>query len=306
MSKIKPIIKWVGGKSKIIHKIITHLPSEFNNYYEPFLGGGSVFLNIPYKNKAYINDFNKDLINIYKKIKTDYKKLYDKLKMIETKYNGIKGMDEKKLFFIKNRDKFNKITDKSSVERAALYIFLNKTCFNGIMIENQKKEIKPSFGFHEKIKIADKNNLEKFSKKLNKSVTISNKDYQDFLLNVKKGDFVYLDPPYVPDDITNHNYKYNNSKSWSLQDFYKFFEVIDSLNKKGAYIMMSNSYSKLIRKQYNNSKYHIYKIPISRTISVKSSTRGTKTEVIITNYKSKKSAKTKKNKVKRKNKTRKK
>jgi len=285
ITTIKPIVKWIGGKNKIMNKIIDKLPPKFNNYYEPFVGGGSVFLSIPYTEKAYINDFNKDLINIYKLIKNDYDGLYKALKSLETKYNKSKNMETKKVLFMENRNKFNKIKEKEGISRAALYIFLNKTCFNGFMIENLNGDTNPSFGFHEKVTIANKENMDGFSKKLNKSVTISNKDYKLFLTNVKKGDFVYLDPPYVPDDITNHNYKYNSSKSWSLQDFNDFFDVVDSLDKKGAYIMMSNSYSKLIRKHYKNNKYNMYKIPISRTVSVKKSTRGVKYEVIITNYK---------------------
>ena len=284
MSNIKPIVKWVGGKTKIMNKIIGKLPPKFNNYYEPFVGGGSVFLSIPYTEKAHINDFNEDLINIYKLIKTDYISLYKKLKQLETEYNSSKNIDTKKLLFMKNRNKFNNIKEKQGVPRAGLYIFLNKTCFNGIMIENLNGDTKPSFGFHEKVSIANIDNMKRFSKKLNKYVSISNKDYKLFLTNVKKGDFVYLDPPYVPDDITNHNYKYNSSKSWSLDDFNEFFDVVDSLDKIGAYIMMSNSYSKLIRKHYKNKKYNMYKIPISRTVSVKKSTRGVKYEVLITNY----------------------
>jgi DNA adenine methylase len=284
ITTIKPIVKWIGGKNKIMNKIIDKLPPKFNNYYEPFVGGGSVFLSIPYTEKAYINDFNKDLINIYKLIKNDYDGLYKALKSLETKYNKSKNMETKKVLFMENRNKFNKIKEKEGISRAALYIFLNKTCFNGFMIENLNGDTNPSFGFHEKVTIANKENMDGFSKKLNKSVTISNKDYKVFLTNVKKGDFVYLDPPYVPDDITNHNYKYNSSKSWSLDDFNDFFDVVDSLDKLGAYIMMSNSYSKLIRKHYKNKKYNMYKIPISRTVSVKKSTRGVKYEVIITNY----------------------
>lgn len=295
MNNIKPIVKWVGGKSKIMNKIIDKLPPKFNNYYEPFVGGGSVFLNIPYTKKAYINDFNKDLINIYKLIKTQHSALYKMLKQLETEYNSSKNIDTKKLLFMKNRNKFNNIKEKQGIARAALYIFLNKTCFNGIMIENLNGDTNPSFGFHEKVTIANIENMKEFSKKLNKSVFISNKDYKLFLTNVKKGDFVYLDPPYVPDDITKHNYKYNSSKSWSIDDFNEFFEVVDKLDKIGAYIMMSNSYSKLIRKHYKNKKYNMYKIPISRTVSVKKSTRGLKHEVLITNYNTRE-RETKKNK----------
>ena len=285
MSNISPIIKWVGGKRRIMERILKLTPKTFNNYYEPFIGGGSVFLNIPYRKKAFINDYNQDLINIYMCIKNDYNILYRKLKKIEKIYNDIQDITGKNEYFKRNREKMNNLKNKMCCERAALYIFLNKTCFNGIMTENLKGEIKPSFGFHEKIHIANKNNIQNFSEKLKSSVYITNIDYKESLTKVKKGDFVYLDPPYVPDDITNHNYKYNGSKSWKLEDFNMFFELVDNLDRKGVYFMMSNSYSKLIRSYYKKTKYNIYKIPISRNISVKSSTRGIKNEVIITNYK---------------------
>ena len=300
MIKIKPVIKWVGGKTKIMHEIENRLPDKFNTYIEPFIGGGSVFLNIPYKNKAIINDYNKDLVNIYNVIKNNHNALKDELIKLQKEYNKKNNDDERKSIFLKNRDKFNNIkllNDLNNVKRASLYIFINKTCFNGIMTMNKDGILKSGFGYHEKINLVNIDNLNNFHNKLNKNVKIAQGDYKNILKLTKKGDFVYLDPPYVPDDITNFNMKYNDSTCWGLKEFNEFFDEIDKLDKKGVYIMMSNSYSKLIRQRYNKGKYNIYKIPIMRTVSGNKKTRGIKYEVIITNYKTTNNNKTKKIKI---------
>jgi len=281
---IKPVIKWVGGKRKIMDKVVNNIPDKFNNYYEPFLGGASVFLNIPYKNSAIISDYNKDLIMLYKNIKNNPNDLMLKLNKLQNKYNGLNGIHNKKEYFVNILKKINRLTEYT-IERSALYIFINKTCFNGIMSTNKSGLLNPSFGAHEKINLYDKDNILNFSKLLKKSVKILNEDYKVIIMQAKKGDFVYLDPPYVPDDITNCNYKYVGKEAWKIKDFEELFQLYDELDKKGVYVMMSNSYSKMIKKHFNKSKYNILKVPIIRTISVDKNTRGKKYEVIITNYK---------------------
>ena len=293
--KIKPVIKWVGGKNKIMNRIIDNIPAQFNDYYEPFLGGASVFLSMPFKNKAIINDFNKDLTNLYMNIKIHPSDLISRLKRLQTRYNSLGSMDIKLGFFKDIVRKFNKIKEYN-INRSVLYIFLNKACFNGIMATVKNGELRPSFGYHKNLNLYNNENIIHFSKLLNKSVKIKNQDYVEVLKDVKKGDFVYLDPPYVPDDITNCNIKYVRSKGWSVEEFEKLFNLYDKLDKMGVYVMMSNSYSKLIRKHFGKKKYNIKKIPIIRTISVNKKTRGVKYEVIITNYNIKKNKTMKKKK----------
>lgn len=286
MTRIKPVVKWVGGKTKIMKQIIGGIPSKYNNYYEPFLGGGSVFLNIPFSKKAVINDTNKDVINIYRKIKKDPKKLILKLKRLEKSYNALGNNREKQNDHFKLKKKKLNKTKKYNFERAALYIFINKTCFNGIMYENSAGDITATTGFHKKIKLYDMKNFLLLSKKL-KKVTIKNTDYEKAVKNIKRGDFLYLDPPYVPDDKTKWNRKYGKKNTaWNETDHNRFINFIDKMNKKGVKIMMSNSDSTKIRNKYKNNKKYRYKtIPIKRTVAGKGYARGIKYEAIVTNYK---------------------
>uniref|UniRef100_A0A6C0B492 site-specific DNA-methyltransferase (adenine-specific) n=1 Tax=viral metagenome TaxID=1070528 RepID=A0A6C0B492_9ZZZZ len=279
---IKPVIKWVGGKRKIMDKIIGKLPEEFNNYYEPFLGGASVFLNMPFKKKAMINDYNIDLIDLYKNIRDNPKSLLNRLKRIKNKYNKLTDMDLKAAFFKDTVLKINKIK-RPSIRRSVLYIFLNKACFNGFMATNKKGQLRPSFGYHDKLKLFDEDNINAFSQLLNKSVKIKNGDYMKFLKTARRGDFVYMDPPYVPDDVTKCNIKYGTN-GWTEEKSIELFNLFDELDNRGIYLMMSNSYSKLVRKHFKNKNYKIKKIPIIRTVSVDKNTRGVKYEVLITNY----------------------
>lgn len=306
INKAKPFIKWVGGKMKIMDKVIDNIPKKFNNYYEPFVGGGSVLLNMPFKNKALINDFNSDLIDLYKIVKTKPNELIKKLKSIQNKYNNLKSIDDKKDFFYKKRKQLNQLKkkndSKSKIKRASLYIYINKSCFNGIMTTNKSKELRPSFGYHNKVNLLNNDNILKVSKILKKTI-IHNKDYIEIINKAQKGDFVYLDPPYVPDDITECNIKYNDGKSWGIKDFDTFFDNFEKLDKRGVFIMMSNSHSKYVLKRYKNTKFNILKVPIIRTVSVNKKTRGIKYEVIITNYKIKKNKTRKKSRTKKKSKS---
>ena len=282
--QIKPIIKWVGGKTRIMNKIIDNIPKKFNNYYEPFLGGASVFLNMPYEKKAVINDFNKDVISLYKFIKDKPKELIKMLKNIQKQYNKLPDIDTKKDYFLLKRKKFNKLKNNYNLERAALYVFINKTCFNGKMTVNKEENLTSCFGKHDKINIVDEDNIFNFSNLLSNNVLIKNEDYATIIKEAKKGDFVYLDSPYIPDDKTKWNAQYNIGGGWSYDDFMRYFDTLDELNKKGAYFMMSNSDSKMVRKWLKNKKYRIKHIPIMRTISGSAEGRGIKKEVIVMNY----------------------
>lgn len=286
--QIKPIVKWVGGKMKIMDKVINNIPEKFNDYYEPFLGGASVFLNMPFEKKAIINDYNLDLTNLYKIIKERPEELIKELKIYQNKYNNLKSLELKKKYFIDNRKKFNNLKgkkdDKSLLHRAALYVFINKTGFNGFMQFNKDNICTSSFGQHNKLNIYNKDNIYNFSDLLSKNVTIKNGDYAKAIATAKKRDFVYLDSPYIPDDKTQCTINYNAGSGWSYDDFMRYFDVLDELDKKGVYFMMSNSDSKLVRKWLKNKKYKVKKIPIMRSVARTSGTRGLKKEVIVMNY----------------------
>ena len=277
--KYIPIVRWVGSKKRIIDKIIKNIPDEFNNYYEPFVGGAVVFLYMPIKNKAFLNDNNMDVINLYKHIKKSPTELIKKVAKYEKTYLESKN---KKEAFLDIRKKFNKLINNYSLERAALYISINKTSFNGLFQINKFGILTSAFGNVENPRFYKKEQIEKFSKKL-KGVKLTSVDYFDALKTAKKGDFVYLDPPYVPDDFCKYSMNYANNE-WDEDDFLDLVEMVEELDERGCYVMLSNSDSKFIRKHFPKKKYRVIKLPIHRSLSPNKDKRGYQYELLIMNY----------------------
>lgn len=277
--KYIPIVRWVGSKKRIIDKIIKNIPDEFNNYYEPFVGGAVVFLYMPIKNKAFLNDNNMDVINLYKHIKKSPTELIKKVAKYEKTYLESKN---KKETFLDIRKKFNKLINNYSLERAALYISINKTSFNGLFQINKFGILTSAFGNVENPRFYKKEQIEKFSKKL-KGVKLTSVDYFDALKTAKKGDFVYLDPPYVPDDFCKYSMNYANNE-WDEDDFLDLVEMVEELDERGCYVMLSNSDSKFIRKHFPKKKYRVIRLPIHRSLSPNKDKRGYQYELLIMNY----------------------
>ena len=283
--KYIPIVRWVGSKKRILNKILENVPEEFEDYYEPFVGGGIVFLYMPYENKVILNDSNKDLMNLYERIKNDSKKLIKKVDRYEKNYLAHKESDRKEAY-LDIRDKFNKLKDtkdpKELIERAALYISINKTGFSGLFQINKDGILTTGYGRVKNPKFYKKDQIEKFSKKL-KGVKLMNTDYRKALKKAKKGDFIYLDPPYVPDDLNEYNMKYTKD-CWTENDFLDLVDLVEELDERGCYVMLSNSDSKFIRKHFPKKNYNIVKIPIHRSLSPNMDYRGYQHELLIMNY----------------------
>jgi DNA adenine methylase len=277
--KYIPIVRWVGSKKRIIDKIIENVPEEFNDYYEPFVGGAIVFLYMPYEKKVFLNDCNKNVMNLYKQIKKSPEKLIKKVEKYEKEYLE---SNNKKEVFLGFREKFNKLINKYTLDKAALYISINKTSFNGLFQINKHGILTSAFANVKNPRFYKKEQIEKFSKKL-KGVKLTSNDYYDALKTAKKGDFVYLDPPYVPDDFTKYNMNYSN-KEWDEDDFLDLVEMVEELDERGCYVMLSNSDSKFIRKHFPKNKYSIIKIPIHRSLSPNLKFRGYQNELLIMNY----------------------
>tara|TARA_B100001094_G_scaffold144997_1_gene140452 strand:+ start:1223 stop:2074 length:852 start_codon:yes stop_codon:yes gene_type:complete len=281
---ISPVVKWVGGKKRLVPYIKKYGPKKYTNYFEPFIGGGSVVLSLKPNKGVYLNDYNHDLVNLYRYIKKDYKEFIKRLERLKKGYIRSK---KKRLFFYKQRYNFNK-SPRNKINRAVLYLFINKVSFNGIMSMNKDGILNSSWGGggvkYPMPGIYVKNNIEQFSKFLRK-VKLTNMDYEKALKNAKKGDFVFMDPPYVPDDITLCNVKYLKNK-WTIKDFERTFKVFDDLSRRGCYVMFTNSWSETITKRFSNKqKYRLIKIPVNRMVSRNKNTRGIKYEALITNYK---------------------
>ena len=182
-TKIDPVLRWVGSKKRLIDSLLKYIPKKFNDYYEPFLGSSIVYLNMPFTQKAYINDFNKDLINIYKQIKRNPSDLIKLLKKYKKEYSSSKNQKD---YYLSKRDKFNKLKNTFDTQRAALYIFINKTCFNGLMQTNKKGFNTSGFGKMANPKIIDDNNILNFSKFLKNKTIMKNSNYTSFYKIVKK------------------------------------------------------------------------------------------------------------------------
>jgi DNA adenine methylase len=284
-TQVKPFLKWVGGKTKLLSEIEKNLPKNLIkksfNYVEPFLGGGAVFFHLIQKfdiEKAYLNDLNNKLIDVYKDVRDKNTELIQKLKKLESDYYG---SSDKKMFFLGQREKFN--SSKKSVQKSALFIFLNKTGFNGMYRENSKGEYNIPFGQMKVPVICNKDLLEKTSKLLkDKDITFSSKSF-DKLILTNKDTFYYLDPPYRPisktSSFTDYTKSIFNDKTQRLLK-----EYCDKIDKKGSLFMQSNSYSEdgFFQKLYQNRK--INNLKVMRTISADGNKRSKAKEIIIKNY----------------------
>lgn len=273
----KPFIKWVGGKSRVLSQLFIFLPEKFDRYFEPFVGGGSFLFSLN-PEKAFINDTNKTLINTYKIIKEDPNKLIELLENTEKNYLNT-SEEERKGIFLSFRERFNDPKIGSN-EKAALFIFLNKTCFNGMYRENSKGIFNVPFGKYKNPKILDKENLLKLSAFL-KKVELSSISFEKSITKAKKGDFIYFDPPYYPLNKTSSFTSYTQDNFAEL-DQVKLKSVFEYLDSKGCKVMLSNSNTKFIRDLYKD--YRIEKIFAARSINSKGQNRGKIEEVVVLNY----------------------
>lgn len=235
----KPFLKWAGGKTQLINDIAKVLPkyaySEKFNYIEPFVGSGAVLFwmlnNFPNLEKAVINDINEDLINTYKTIASRPTELISILETLQNEFHALEGSeDNKKLYYYQKRELYNTRKEEQSVQ-TALFIFLNRTCFNGLYRVNRKNEYNVPIGSYKRPTICDKENILAVSEALQK-VEILCGDYEQTLNYADKNTLFYFDPPYKPLSETSsfNSYakdEFNDAEQIRLRDFcYK----LDSLN----------------------------------------------------------------------------
>ncbi|MDC3013441.1 DNA adenine methylase [Candidatus Marinimicrobia bacterium] len=270
----KPFIKWAGGKYRLADKFIPLLPLKFNStesqYFEPMIGSGGFFFKyLP--QKAYLSDINFNLINTYNVIKNDVENLIVNLKIHEFQHDG--------KYFYKMRDKFNKLikNNEDLTEIAALFIYLNRTCFNGLYRENSKGEFNVPIGKYKNPTICNEKNLRSVNKLL-KNIEIKCHGYDSIKPN--EGDFVYFDPPYIPLEKTSFT-KYS-SDDFFEKDHRLLMNFCRKLDQNGVYFMISNSNTSLTKEIYSN--FNIKEIQVMRTIAGSHSKRGIAKELVITNY----------------------
>ena len=269
--KTYPIVKWVGGKRQLMHELLKNMPKSYNRYFEPFVGGGALFFEL-HPDNAYISDQNEELMNLYSTVRDSVDELIiDLNKHKITKEYFLK---------IRNMDRTSKYEKLSNIEKASRFIYLNRTCFNGLYRVNSKGQFNVPFGNYENPRIVDEINLRNCSKLL-KQTEIKCADFSDILTKVEKGDFVYLDPPYAPLSKTSSFTSYTKD-GFDVDMQFKLKELCDELDNIGVSFLLSNSDTEFINKLY--TKYTIKKIWASRAVNADANGRGKITEVLVKNY----------------------
>lgn len=295
ITKSHPFVKWVGGKGQLIDVLKKNLPegmeTKIKKYAEPFVGGGAFLFELinEYEfEEIYINDNNKELINAYKVVKQSCDLLIEKLNSFDTAYNNLLKA-EQEAFYYEKRERFNNLalTEESSIEKAALFIFLNKTCFNGIYRVNKKGKFNVPFGKRKVVKSYDSENLHKASVLL-QTVTIKCCDYLDVLDFADSSTFVYFDPPYRPLNATSSFTSYTE-EDFSDKDQIELANLFNKLSDLGAKVMLSNSDPKNTDENDNffddlYAKHNIMRIEAVRAINSVGNRRGKINELLITNY----------------------
>lgn len=303
----KPILKWIGGKTQIINKIMNEFPIEITNYHEIFLGGGSVLFAllsyiknniIKLQGQIYAYDINEPLIYVYKNIQSKHNKLYKKLKELVNEFNKcndvndskkinrnplnlIDAMETKENYYYWIRKTYNELSNNKKISTigSAMFIFLNKTCFRGLHRVGPNGFNVP-YGHYKNPEIINKNHLDEIHK-LIKNVKFECIGFNQSLKNIKTNDFIYLDPPYAPETI-NSFVKYNEN-GFNIDDHNRLFKIINKLTIKNKKILLSNADVKLVRDNFTDKKYSISSILCKRTINSKKPNSHSK-EVIIKNY----------------------
>ncbi len=272
----QPFIKWVGGKRGLLEQILPLFPKEFNNYYEPFIGGGAVFFKLFSKGvlknkKVILSDINEELINTYNIIKNRPFELINKLEKYKEQhskdfYYKIRELDRK--------SNYNKL---SNLEKATRFIYLNKTCFNGLYRVNKKGYFNTPIGSYKNPNIANRDLILSASEAL-QDVIIKQQSFKDVSQYTKRGDLVYFDPPYYPLNKTSNFTSYNSNYFLENEQF-ELFELFDKLSENGVKVIQSNSDTEFIKNLYKN--YDIKIVNANRFINSKSNGRGKITEVLI-------------------------
>lgn len=294
---IKPFIKWAGGKSQLLSEIRLKYPSfsdnNINKYCEPFVGGGAVLFDIISNHNIkniLINDINLDLINLYRVIQKNVSNLIDSLMEIEKIYLPM-SFEQKKNYYYLKRDEFNKIklASKSgnNIEKASNFIFLNKTCFNGLYRVNSNGLYNVPMGDYKNPVLCDSENLLSVSEALSK-VTIQCGDFFSCKSFIDSKTFVYIDPPYRPLNKTS-SFKSYSETDFSDKEQIRLGDFINEIHENGAYVILSNSDPK--NNDTNDSffddlykNYNIMRVNAKRMINSVSSKRGKITELLVTNF----------------------
>jgi len=270
----KPFLQWVGGKREMVSQYEHYFPPKFNRYFEPFFGGGALFFQL-LPEQAVLNDNNPELVVAYRAVKEDPERVIDILTVLRRKHS-------KELYMlVRSLDReYDLLGDFTSEEIAARMIYLNQTCFNGVYRVNKSGQFNVPIGSSLNRVICDPHALRNASQAL-KNTEVSCVDFEEALVDVKEGDFVYLDPPYFPVSEYSDFTRYTKEKFYK-EDQVRLRNTFDDLAKRGAYVMLSNSNADFIREIYKD--FNIHEVSSGRLLNSRAEKRNKVTELLISNY----------------------
>ncbi|MBT9311858.1 DNA adenine methylase [Leptothoe kymatousa] len=270
---LRPFLKWAGGKRQLVPELLRHAPAHYGHYYEPFIGGGALLLNLQ-PTQATINDSNDELINCYRVVKESVDELIETLGQ---------HRNEKSYFYeVRGWDRQLEFAAKTNVQRAARIIFLNKTCYNGLFRVNSKGQFNAPFGKYKNPNIANERVLRAVSRYLNEAnVTIRREDFAMSVAAAGARDFVYFDPPYDPVSTTASFTAYDTN-GFNRDEQRRLKSVVDDLTARGCKVMLSNAATEFIQDLYGD--YHQLRVKAKRAINSNAAKRGKVDELLVINY----------------------
>lgn len=267
-----PFVKWAGGKRQLLESLSLRMPEEYKDYYEPFVGGGALLFHQK-PTWAFINDINRELIHTY----TEIRDHMDPLAVLLSSMDQVTCTKE---FYYEMRERYNdKLKTRDyDTEMAALFIYLNKHCFNGLYRVNQKGQFNVPWNQKEQVRSVDVENIKNVSYYL-KSVTITCQDFEKSLETAKKGDFIYFDSPYAPLNPTS--FDSYTKEGFTEEEHRRLSKVFRELSDRGCYCMLTNHNTELIQELYHD--FLREEVDVRRAINSDPKKRVGK-EVIIRNY----------------------
>jgi len=286
----RPFLKWAGGKGQLLSQFdkLFPNPNSIKRYWEPFLGSGAVFFHLLNQEMiqgkpVFLSDINTTLMDLWLHLRDEPQRVIQQLRKLQLAYNP-RDPDT----YYANRSRYNELGDTTSIEKSALLITLNRTCFNGLYRENSRGEFNVPVGRYANPRILDEENLWSVSHSLQR-VQLETRPYVDVLHGARKGDFVYFDPPYYPRNKTSAFAQYSRD-GFRAEDHETLTSLFIELTRKGVKCMLSNSDAPFVTGLFEEAKelcpeVNIHKVKARRNINSKASSRRAIYEVVVTNYK---------------------
>ena len=275
--KAAPVLKWVGGKGRLLAQLAPLFPPTFARYYEPFVGGGAVFLHLA-PPVAILNDGNPHIAALYRHLRDETDPLLQTLHDLRRAYLALSHA-EREYEYYRLRARYN-VLPPGAIEKSALLVVLNKTGYNGLYRENRRGGLNVPFGRYDNPTLFDEANMRAVAARLH-TAEITSADFADAVANAQAGDFVYFDPPYMPVSKTAAFTAYNRT-GFAQSEHIRLADVFRLLARRGVQVMLSNSDSSLVRDLYKDFRLHA--VWAARAVNSNPARRGKVAELVVTSY----------------------